>query len=94
MAYSILLVVEKPDGTNYHVTASYENWATITSRFAEQNTGIEFLGENVMLIPLGSSLMTLGLIVQTLHDVPYRYTILPEELQWHRVPGKSVSKKT
>jgi hypothetical protein len=93
MAYSILLVFEKPD-----VKSSLDNadwWHMLSNRLrsvASKDKEIELLGENVLLIPLNKRLEVFSEIFPNPDQrkpYPYKYLILSEDIEWHGLPKKS-----
>lgn len=83
--HSILLVVEKPiqkEKNNFYEENRYTDAVNTILQLARENTKIEVLGENVLLIPIDDTLRLLGEVVHTLAQVPYKYTILNEDVKW------------
>ena len=85
MAPSILLVFEKRDTLNEKNNPRWQDCVTKLANIAEQNKDIQLLGENVLLLPLQNNLRGIYDAVRNLGSLPYKYTILTEELQWHEV---------
>jgi hypothetical protein len=85
MIYSILLIFEKRDTLNDKNNPRWGDCVTKLANIAEQNKDIQLLGENVLLLPLQNNLRGIYDAVRSLGGLPYKYTILTEELQWHEV---------
>ena len=82
MAVSVLLVVEKPDENDYQKEQTYRSVVISLAAAAEKGTGVQLLGENVVLIPLKNTLNGLAKVVSELRGLPYKYTISNEETTW------------
>lgn len=84
MAYSILLVFEKPDTNNLD---NAEWWHTLSQRLrslAKNNKDFELLGENVLMLPLDKGFDAFADIFPGRRkQYPYRYLILPQDIEWH-----------
>jgi len=88
--HSILLVVEKPalkEKRNFHEDSRYSDAVSKILELTKQNTSIEVLGENVLLIPIDNTLEPLSEVVRNLGQVPYKYIIFDEDLKWHLGKG-------
>lgn len=88
MAHSILLVVSKPDTTDYKIEQNWDCCVSILSDLTNKKTGVRLLAENVILIPLHDTLEMLSEAVQAASKFQYSYAILDEELEWHEVANK------
>jgi hypothetical protein len=80
--HSILLVIQKPavDFDNQ----AWNDCKTALSDLANKETGVLLLAENVLLIPPHDTLRTLVRAVQVASAYPYKYSIIEEEIQWHK----------
>ncbi|MFB3886324.1 MAG: hypothetical protein ACE144_13960 [Thermodesulfobacteriota bacterium] len=85
MAHSILLVVPRPHQTNTSDGKLWEEALENLSDITRQNTEIEALGANVLLIPLDGTLRLLLECLSEVGKLPYRYAIFDEDIQWHEV---------
>jgi hypothetical protein len=52
MSSSILLIVKKPDGSNYKISQEYENCIGILKEIEKQKRGLRLLTEGCALLPL------------------------------------------
>lgn len=82
---SILLVVEKPKEKSAVKEDNYHNAIEKIQQVASTNTNIQPLGDNVLLISIDKTLEPLSEVIRSLSDVPYKYIIFHEELEWHPV---------
>lgn len=88
MAYSILLVVEKPAEIDFKNNQTWYDCVSTLSDLTNKNTGALLLAENVLLIPLHDTLGTLARAVLAVSKFQYRYAIFDEEIKWHKVASK------
>lgn len=82
MAYSILLVFEKPDLSLHDNQRQWEGCAKNLEGLSRQNKDIELLGENCLLLRIPTSLQGISDIVRHSMDLPYKYAIFPEPIEW------------
>jgi hypothetical protein len=92
--HSILLVAERPpskspEKRDHAKSDSYETFVKALQDSISKNTNIEALAENVLLISIDSTLEPLSEVIRNLSDVPYKYTIFDEKLEWHAVKGEA-----
>jgi hypothetical protein len=83
MTYSILLVVKKPDGTNYKIDQEYDNCVYILSGIEKQKRGLQMLTEGCALLPLDKGLQDVLDVLKAVRTLPYTYTILSEDTKWY-----------
>lgn len=89
MAVSVLLVVGKPAENDYPREQTYRSVVVDLEAVAGKGTGVQLLGENVLLISLDNNLNGLSAVVSELRGLPYRYTISNEDMKWIEVPKKA-----
>lgn len=79
--YSILLVVEKPDGKDSRSLGEWQKISSFLKALSNKNEEIEILGENCLLISLHNNLQAL---CETLSGVgpDYKYAIFDEGIEW------------
>lgn len=65
---SVLLIVERPDLTIPERLRVWQNFPRVAESIARQEAGVEILGENCWLIPLGSDLLTFVEIVRAAQE--------------------------
>jgi hypothetical protein len=85
MAYSILLVFEKPDLSKLENAKQWDYFATKVANIPKQNTEIQKLGENVLLLSLQKNLTGISYVAQSIGNLSYKYIILSEDVEWHVV---------
>ena len=95
MSHSILLVVSKPEKENVSACQLWRILLNPLLKTANQNKGIQILGQNVVLIDVSKNLDGLSEVVSLLKDndvgqaFEYRYLILDEKMKWHGAVDKS-----
>ena len=80
--YSILLVVEKPDGKDFQSLGKWQKVSSHLKALASTNKDLQYLGENCLLISLHYNLLSLYQVLEEV-GLDYKYTILNEEIEWH-----------
>ena len=79
--YSILLVVEKPDGKNSQSLGGWQKISSFLKALSRRNEEIELLGENCLLISLHNNLHALFEALSGV-GLDYKYAIFDEEIEW------------
>jgi len=85
MSYSILLVVERPDLSTPDNETKWENWTKNTQNTSTQDTSLEALSENVVVLRLSNALSKIGEALACLSGLKYKYMIFDTDIQWHEV---------
>ena len=83
MSQSILLVVKKPDGSNYKTGQDYDNCGHILADIEKQKRGLRLLTEGCALLPLDVGLQDVLDVLKAVRNLPYTYTILTENNLWY-----------
>ncbi len=78
----ILLAVQKPQMTVPHEEWSWLDCTRDLHKFQKSNAGVEYLGENVLLIPQDQNKDLFSQILRLLHGHRCKYAILPEKPSW------------
>ena len=84
MAHSILLVVEKPNLSIRENNETWNNWQkkTILANAAKQETNLQVLSENVVLLTIDGALPKIGAILACLDDMDYKYALFDRDIEW------------
>jgi len=85
MTYSILLVVDKPDLSYPENETKWENWKKNTRNTSTQDTSLEALSENVVVLRLNNALSKIGAALACLGGLNYKYALFDTDIQWHEV---------
>lgn len=79
--YSILLVVEKPDGKDSQSLGEWREVSSFLKALSNKNEEIEILGENCLLISLQDNLHALYEVLSGV-SLDYKYAIFAEKIEW------------
>ena len=79
----LLFVVGKRFLTNTPDDFPYIDCTTDLLSFQKRTPGVEYLGENVLLIPQDQKTDLVAEILPLLRGLPYKYAILPDKPKWH-----------
>ena len=79
--YSILLVVEKPDGKDPQSLGKWQKVSSYLKALTSTNKDLQYLGENCLLISLHDNLLSLYQVLEGV-GLSYQQTILNEEIKW------------
>lgn len=66
----------------------YDNFVSILAGLEKQNAGLRLLSQSSVLLPLNDTLQNVLEVLRALRDLPYTYTILTEDTQWHEATNK------
>ena len=85
MSYQLLLVVERPDLSIPENETKWKKWKDQTVGISTQDTSLEVLSENVVVLRLNNALSRIGMVLTCLNGLNYRYALFDTEIQWHAV---------
>lgn len=86
---TIIFAVEKPSFDNYQNERRWIGCSANLIDLAANNTDVQLLGENVLLISLDNNLRGLADVIQKISGLDYKYIILNEDIKLIEVPGKA-----
>ncbi len=89
MAYSILLMVEKPDDVKERDKgAKYANFQFRLQGLIQRNKDIRVLSEGAILLPIDHGLQDLADLVQSISELFYTYIVLTDKTPLLSLEGK------
>jgi hypothetical protein len=86
---TIIFAVVKPKTDTYADNQRWDGCITNLAALAGKDKNIQLLGANVLLIQLDHDLNGIAVVIREILELPYRYTILNEELKWIEVANKA-----